>query len=136
MFNIWVIDDDTETTQDVIDFWEKVTEDYPFRFRLFPTAKQALDTLWSVPIKGKSAPHAIIIDGHLHRDEPSLSYGTTVIREIIGASGNQAPLLIAWSADPYAEEDMMHAGAHASFGKMQRRELIGYLQSKYRELQR
>lgn len=136
MFKIWVIDDDAEFCRDVIEFWEKLSANYPFEFRYFPTARTALTTLWSLPLSRQSMPQAIIVDGHLDRDDKELNNGVAVLREIIAVADGKPPLLIGWSADPFAEEDMKSAGADATFGKTQPREVIHYLQDKYRELHR
>lgn len=131
MFNIWVIDDDTELCVDVIEFWRKRSVDYPFDFYLFPTAKQALETLWNIPLNGKPAPDAVVVDGHLKNDKNDLNRGAVVIRDIVAIDEYKVPLLIGWSADPLAEEEMVRAGAQVSFGKTQSRDLIRYLQKEY-----
>lgn len=131
MRNIWVIDDDTGTCRDVIEYWKRLSVGYPFRFRLFSTASQALATLWSLPPHGKSMPQAIIVDGHLRRDEGELRDGATVIREIIRVSGQGTQRLVAWTADPWAEVEMKSAGAEATFGKTNPKELILFLQKEY-----
>lgn len=136
MFNIWVIDDDVEMCEDVIDFWKKLSSGYWLKFRLFSTAQEALEELGSPASQDRSLPKAIIIDGHLKRDEGELVNGSAVILEILDALGGDAPILIAWSADPYANEEMVAAGAKVSFEKTRPREVIRYIQNCYDEAAR
>lgn len=135
MFDIWVIDDQIEICQEVIAHWQQLSANYPFHFRLFPTAKKALTALRHLPQDGKPVPQVILVDGHLRQDKGELSQGATVMREIIGLCAPTVPDLIAWSADPFANEEMKSVGAKASFGKTHPKNVALYLQRRYQELQ-
>lgn len=136
MSDIWVIDDDVEMCGDVIEFWERLSSEFPLSFHLFPTAEEALERLSGLTPGGKHYPLAVIVDGHLRLDEGELVNGAAVVQEILGARGKDAPILIAWSADPFADEDMMAAGATASFGKTKPREIVRFIQKCYLKAER
>lgn len=136
MSDIWVIDDDVEMCGDVIEFWERLSNEFPLNFHQFPRAEEALEKLSSLTPGGKHYPLAIIVDGHLRLDEGELVNGAAVVKEILGARGKDAPILIAWSADPFANEDMMAAGATVSFGKTKPREVVRYIQKYCLEVDR
>ena len=75
------------------------------------------------------------MDGHLRRDDGELSQGVAAIREITNLHTNAIPYLIAWSADPFANEEMKSAGAKIAFGKTHPKRVALHLQHRDQELQ-
>ncbi|BDI34112.1 hypothetical protein CCAX7_61630 [Capsulimonas corticalis] len=125
---VWIIDDDIQFCRDLVALWRERAPRDQTEFHLYPTAAEALHAFRDH--QHNATPHAILIDGYLARDDGDLRYGANVVRRILKGDITPFPILIGFSADTYANDDMVAAGAIKAFQKIKYTELIVYLQSQ------
>ncbi|HOD96996.1 MAG: hypothetical protein WC579_03365 [Candidatus Paceibacterota bacterium] len=108
----WVIDDSTEIIRSLMGMWQKITDQYHLKGKIFSTAAEALAEINRRKEEKKSLPKVIFMDAWLDGDTlEELQYGGNIIKKIREMEDVLQPLIIAHSSEDKYNEALKTAGA-------------------------
>ncbi|MBU4332384.1 hypothetical protein KKD19_06180 [Patescibacteria group bacterium] len=114
---IWIIDDDKETIEGILRFWQMKTQDIGYGFKHFETGQSALEEIKRRKESKEKLPDLVFVDGELEKDQEELRKGANLIKEIRSIEEIEQPKIIAHSSDFVNNVELLMAGADLGFQK-------------------
>lgn len=130
---IWIIDDDEETTKEILRFWQGKINDTGHNFKHFETAQSAFDEIEKRKEAKKELPELMFVDGLLEKDQGEFKKGENFIKKIRNIKEIKQPKIVAHSSMKENNQEMQKAGADFAFRKMELRKTLQFLQQALSE---